>query len=167
MISADSHVIDGAFVWHLGAPGVQSEGIGDELLLGEGGSERLEQVLLGVARWINFSGLLLLAGAVFFVIAIWRRPSGSLADRPADVESSFGTRWRTLVVAAWWTVLVAGLIMFVLQGAVAADLPLSEALSLRLLEGVAGTRFGIVSLVKLALLVAAGGIWFARSPVIP
>ena len=37
VISADSHVIDGAFVWHLGAPGVQSEGIADELLSGERG----------------------------------------------------------------------------------------------------------------------------------
>ncbi|HZK50240.1 MAG TPA: CopD family protein, partial [Actinomycetota bacterium] len=57
--------------------------------------------------------------------------------------------------------LVAGLVLFVLQGAVAADLPLSEALSLRLLEGVAETRFGVVSLPKLALLVAGAGIWFA------
>lgn len=160
VISADSHVIAGAFVFHVGAPGAQSEGIGDELLSGEGGSGRLEQVLLGVARWTNFTGLLLLAGAVFFAIVIWRRPSGSLVERPVDVESAFGTRWRTLVVAAWWTVLAAGLVLFVLQGAVAADLPLSEALSFRLLEGVAGTRFGVVSLLKLTLLIAGAGIWF-------
>ena len=70
VISADAHVIDGAFVFHIGAPGAQSQGIGDELLSGEGGSGRLEQVLLGVARWTNFTGLLLLAGAVFFALAI-------------------------------------------------------------------------------------------------
>lgn len=160
VISADSHVIDGAFVWHLGAPGARSEGIGDELLSGEGGSGRLEQVLLGVARWTNFSGLLVLAGAVFFALAIWRRPTGSLADRPAGLESAFGSRWRRLVGATWGVVLVAGFVLFVLQGAVAADLPLSEALSMRLLQGVAGTRFGVVSLLKLALLVAGAGIWF-------
>jgi len=159
VISADSHVIDGAFVFHIGAPGARSEGIGDELLSGEGGSGRFEQVLLGVARWTNFAGLLLLAGAVFFAIVIWRRPSGSLVERPVDVERAFWTRWRRLVFAAWWTVLAAGLVLFVLQGAVAADLPLSEALSLRLLEGVAGTRFGVVSLLKLALLIAGAGIW--------
>ena len=61
VISADSHVITGAFVWHIGAPGANAEGIGDELLSGEGGSGRLEGVLLGVARWTNFTGLLLLA----------------------------------------------------------------------------------------------------------
>ena len=160
VISADAHVIDGAFVFHIGAPGAQSGGIGDELLTGEGGSGRLEQVLLGASRWANFSGLLLLAGALFFVIAIWRRPSGSLTDRPAEVESAFGARWRTIVTAAWWVVLVAGVAMFLLQGAVAADLPLSQVLSFSLIEGVAGTRFGIVSLVKLALLIAGAGIWF-------
>lgn len=79
------------------------------------------------------------------------------------VESTFGKRWRTLVVAAWWTVLVAGLVLFVLQGAVAADLPLSEALSFRLLEGVTGTRFGVVSLVKLGLLLAGAGLWFVAA----
>lgn len=48
VISSDSHVIDGAFVWHLGAPGVRSEGIEDELLSGEGGSGRAGQVLPGL-----------------------------------------------------------------------------------------------------------------------
>ena len=161
VISADSHVIDGAFVFHIGAPGAQAEGIGDELLSGEGGSGRFESVLLGVARWANFAGLLLLAGAVFFALVIWRRPSGSLADRPVDVETAFAKRWRAVVVTAWWTVVVAGVALFVLQGTVAADLPLSEAFSFRLLEGVAGTRFGIVSLVKLGLLLAAAGFWWA------
>ena len=159
VISADSHVITGAFVWHIGAPGANSEGIGDELLSGEGGSGRLEGALLGGARWLNFIGLLLLAGAVFFALAIWRRPSGSVADRPASVDETFGSRWRTLVVSAWGTVLLAGFALFVLQGAVAADLPLSEALSWRLLEGISGTRFGVVSLLKLVLLVGGAGIW--------
>jgi copper transport protein len=161
VISADAHVIDGAFVFHLGAAGPQSEGIGDDLLSGEGGSGRLEQVLLGFARWANFSGLLLLAGAVFFAVVIWRRPTGSLAERPEDVETAFGARWRTMIAMAWWIVLTAGVVMFLLQGAVAADLPLSQMLSFSLIEGVAGTRFGIVSLAKLALLVAGAGIWFA------
>jgi copper transport protein len=161
VISADAHVVDGAFVFHIGAPGAQSEGIGDELLSGASGSGRLEQVLLGVARWTNFSGLLLLAGAVFFAVVFWRRPSGSLAVRPEEVESAFGARWRSLVVAAWWTVLLAGVALFILQGAVAADLPLSQAFSFNVLEGVAGTRFGIVSLVKLTALVAGAGVWIA------
>jgi copper transport protein len=159
VISADSHVVDGAFVFHVGAPGVHAEGIGDQLLSGEGGSGWLEQGLLGVARGLNFAGLLLLAGAVFFALVIWRR-EGLPDDRPAEVEGSFGSRWRTLVVAAWWTVLVAGLALFVLQGAVAADLALAGALSFNLLEGVAGTRFGIVSLVKFGALLLTAGIWF-------
>ncbi len=161
VISADAHVIEGAFVWHLGAPGAQPEGIGEELLTGEGGGDRLEQTLLGVARWANFSSLLALAGAVFFFVAIWRRPSGSLADRPVAVERAFGARWRVLVVTTWWTVLGAGVALFVLQGAVAADLPLADAFSLRLLQDVAGTRFGIVSLVKLGLLLTGAGFWLA------
>jgi copper transport protein len=158
VISADAHVVDGAFVFHVGAPGTNAEGIGEELLSGEGGSGRLEGVLHGVVRGVNFGGLLLLAGAVFFALVIWRR-EGTPGERPAEVESSFGSRWRTLVIAAWWTVLLAGLALFVLQGAVAADLPLVDALSFNVLESVAGTRFGIVSLVKFAILVLAAGIW--------
>jgi copper transport protein len=49
--------------------------------------------------------------------------------------------------------------LFILQGAVAADLPLSRAFSFSVLEGVAGTRFGIVSLIKLAALIAGAGVW--------
>jgi copper transport protein len=159
VISADSHVVDGAFVFHIGAPGANAGGIADEVLSGEGGSGQLESALHGVARGFNFGGLLLLAGAVFFALVIWRREA-SPGDRPPEVEGVFGYRWRTLVVVAWGTVLFAGLALFVLQGAVAADLSLADALSFNVLESVAGTRFGIVSLVKFITLLGVAGIWF-------
>lgn len=158
-LSADSHPVDGAFVFHIGAPGTQPEGIGEQLLEGGGGSGPVEQTLFGLARAANFAGLLLLAGAIFFALAIWQR-RGSPEQRPPEVERVFGRRWRRVVVASWWTTLVASAAMFVLQGAVAADLPLLEALSPGLLGDVAGTRFGIATGFRLALLVVAAGAWW-------
>ena len=56
------------------------------------------------------------------------------------------------------------MLLYVVHGAIAADLPLSEAVTGDVLAAVAGTRFGVVSLARLGLLMVAAGIWLALRP---
>jgi copper transport protein len=155
IISTDGHPIAEAFVFHVGAPGENPRGIVDEVLAGEGRAGSLESGLAAVGRWLLLVSLLALAGAVVFLALVW----GRLIAPPDGVDAEFAAGWRRVVVAAWATALVSTLLLFVLQGALAADVPLREALSSDVLREVAETRFGVVSLIRLGLLAACVAVW--------
>jgi copper transport protein len=155
IVSADGHPIGEAYVFHVGAPGSNPRGVVDSVLAGEGRAGPLESGLAAAGRWLLFASLLLIAGAAFFLVLVWGR---SLAP-PPGVQSAFVTRWRRVVTAAWIGAVVATVALFVLQGSLAADVPMGDALSGDILVEVAGTRFGILSLVRLGLLIACVAIW--------
>lgn len=160
VVSADGHPIHEAFVFHVGAPGARPEGIATELLAGAGGAGRLEGALAGVARWLTFASLLALVGAVGFVLLVW--PRQPLTNDTATAR--FGRRWRRIVVAALVGVAVGTAAAYLLQGAVAGDMSLSDAMDLDVLREVGTTRFGRVALARLALVLLLGGfVWWQRA----
>lgn len=160
VVSADGHPIEEAFVFHVGAPGENPLGIADQILAGQSGAGPLEGVLFGVARWLNFAALLVLAGTAVFLVVVWLHRRRASPARPSEVEARFLRRWRRVAVWSWIAVLFATVALYVLQGAAAADVPLGEALSGEVIVGLASTRFGIVSLIKLGLLLALAAVWF-------
>jgi len=161
--SADSHVIQEAFVFHVGKPGARPEGIAAQLLAGEAGAGRLEGLLLGITRWVNFGALLILGGAVVFLAWAWAGSSPALANRSSEVETAFYRRWRTLVLGSWFAAVIVTIVAFVLQGAVAGDMRLGEAMSPDVLTTVAGTKFGRVSVFKFAVLLVLAGLWLTAA----
>jgi copper transport protein len=161
--SADSHVIQEAFVFHVGEPGARPEGIAAKILAGEAGAGRLEGLLFGITRGVNFAALLALGGAVSFLAWAWGASNSTLAHRSPEVEADFFRRWRILTRASWFTALIATIAAFVLQGAVAGDMPLGEALSPDVLVDVVGTRFGRVSVFKFAVLLVLAGLWITAA----
>lgn len=163
VVSADSHAIEEAFVFHVGAPGERSEGIGAEIIGGEGGGERSIAFLFGVVRWLMFLALIVLVGAAIFWAVVWRRPS----IRPAAVESSFARRFRRLVITAWATLVVASVLSVVFQGAIAGGLPLWEAARPSVLVEVMDTRYGVVAIVKIVALAMLAGMWVLRERLDP
>jgi copper transport protein len=115
------------------------------------GAGALPAVLLGATRWVLFASLLVLAGLGAFALAIWR-PAGSTA-RPPEMDQAFERRWGRLIRWAWTGAVVASVASLPFQGAVAADVRLGEAFSGEVLGAVLATRFGLVTLGRLALLV--------------
>ena len=157
VVSADGHPIEEAFVFHVGAPGENPQGIAAEVLGGGTGAGTLEGALAGVARWLNFASLLVLGGAATFLLLVWRRA----ATPPSDVESRFMDRWKRITRIGWIAALVATVAAYILQIPIAADVPLTQAFSGDLLGRMARTRFGAVSLVRIGLLVALAALWAA------
>jgi copper transport protein len=155
IVSADGHPIGEAFVFHVGAPGENPRGIVDQVLAGEGRAGPLESGLAAGGRWLSLVSLLLLGGAALFLVLVW----GRVLSPSDQVRTRFARRWRRVAALAWVTAVISTLILYVLQGALAADLPLSQALSFDVLGEVAETRFGIVSLIRLGLLAACAAIW--------
>ncbi|HVF76059.1 MAG TPA: copper resistance protein CopC [Acidimicrobiales bacterium] len=134
VVSSDGHPIEEAFVFHVGAPGARPQGIADTL--GDVPHRGPIGVAAGVVRWSTFAALLMLGGAVAFGLVVGPVGRGGV------------------LVVAWVVALVATAAAFVLHGAVAGELSFAEALSPDVLGDVAGTRFGRVAGLRLALLLA-------------
>jgi copper transport protein len=156
VVSADSHPVRGAFVWHVGAPGARPEGIADEVLR----TGTLEATLFGVTRWLAFGGLLLLAGSWWFAFFLWR-PRRSLSATFGDADEVFRRRLWTIVATAWVVVAITTLAGILLQTATAAGVSLAEATEPNALGEVLRTRYGRAGLLRLGLLVVAVLVWIA------
>jgi copper transport protein len=158
VVSADGHPVEAAFVFHVEEPGERPQGIGETLLSGDGGSGPLEQVLYGLARWALFGGILILVGAFAFIPLVWLRSPAS-ADLDDGVQQRFMGRWRFLVVAAWWLTVLATILGFILQGAVAADVSVLKAMTPSVPGELLETRYGMVAAFRLGILMTLGGMW--------
>jgi copper transport protein len=164
VVSADGHPISEAFVFHVGAPGAHPEGIASQVLNSDTSTGATGVVFSGV-RWLNFLALLILAGGIAFRALVWDRTS---EPRSQEVERTFSRRLGRLLVIAWCVLVFTTLAGLILQGAVAGGLTLGRAATPDVLRQVLDTRFGIVSLVKLGLLVVAAMLWRSKGrPALP
>lgn len=149
VVSADSHPIRGALTFRIGpAPADDdSSALMQRLLASEGGSSTVGGVF-AVARLAAFAALVVLVGAVVFLLGLW--PEGR-ADRRA----------RRLIWAAWGVLAVSTAAAIGLQGAYAAGLSLGDAVRPSVISGVLDTRFGQVYAVRLVLLALAAPVLMA------
>ena len=146
VVSADSHPVHGAFVFHDKAPGVKPGGIAASLNLEP---PRSVTVGLDVARFLDFALLLLLAGGAGALL--W-----ALASAPGPVRRRLGT---VLVGAAAGLAIVA-LAGIVLEGGVAGGFSLGEPLRWSVFHGVLETRFGKVWLAQAIAAAVSAGLAF-------
>jgi copper transport protein len=178
IIAADGHPRAGKFGFRLNAPVVASPSA-SPTGEGMGGTEeehgaapaqeedpqhaieeatRPAEILLGVTRFFLFGGLLLLAGVFLFFAAVWLRPKGSFGQRPPQIEEVFARRTNTILRTAWRTAFVATLVSLPLQASVAAGVGLGEISGTTVWETL-GTRFGLVAILRLGLLVGLALAW--------
>ncbi|HUR78867.1 MAG TPA: copper resistance protein CopC [Acidimicrobiales bacterium] len=142
VVSADSHPSQGAFSFVVGdaAPASAGEVAG---LLGQRSGSSVVGVSYGVSRTVAFAGLLVLLGAVAFVVLVW---PGARRD----------PRFRRVVVIALGLFTIATVTNLVLQTGYAAGLSVGDAVTFDAISDAGGTRFGRVYEVRLGLLVVAG-----------
>ena len=157
--SADGHPIDGAFVFHVNAPGAQPQGVAGQV------TTRPSTAVVratDVGRFLNLALLITLIGAIAVNLAIFSGRDAEVARRMWYVVAGLG--FGLSIVAAATVVLHAAAI---------AGAGLGEATSGTTLSAVLGTRFGQVRLAQLVLaeVIAiaavwapspAGGAWFTR-----
>ena len=143
VVSADSHPIAGAFVFHVKAPGAHPEGIASEVL--GSGTPRHVDVLFDAARFLDFALLLLAVGGTLS-LAFVLRDAGALRRRLAGALAVV-----SVGLAA------AAAVGIVLQGAKAGGFGVAEAVHWDVVSAVLDTRFGRVWLGQAlaALLLAA------------
>jgi copper transport protein len=138
VVSADSHPVSGSFSFAVGLPGPIATDITDS-------SGLTVPVMLGVARFAGLAGVLLLTGAIVFLIVCW--PAGWRRNRA-----------RRLV----WDVLIAGgvgsAIELVVQAVYDVGGTMSSVFNVAPLQALLGTRFGHAHVIRLVALLAAAGL---------
>ncbi len=138
VISADSHPVEGAYVFSVGAAG--STKVNEATINVK--SSAAVGILYGALRWLGYLGYALLFGGFAFLALCW--PSGA-GDR----------RSFRLLAIGWTASLAAAIGVLVVQGAYAGELPLGSALDTSVLSGTLGTRFGQAVVARLLLLALA------------
>lgn len=149
VVSDDGHPVHGAFTFQVGdvATG-DTAALARRLLAADGGSSTVGG-LYAVVRFAVFASLILLVGAAAFCLVAW--PEGLGVGRV-----------RRLLWSAWGVAVAATVVSIGVEGAYVGALPLADALDPDVASSVLDTRFGKVALLRLALLVAAGGFLLAQ-----
>lgn len=153
VLSADSHPLQGAFTFQVGAAapaGGAMKELARRLLAAEGESASVG-ALLAVARALLLGALLVLAGAAGFFLLV-------------DCDSATSTDGRRIVWVAWIAAVAGTIATLLLQGPYVAGLALADALRPSIVTGTLGTRYGAFALARLALLVAFAAVMGRRRP---
>jgi copper transport protein len=140
VISADSDPINGAWVFHVEAPGPQPSGVAAQVL--EDTPFVVSAFYLG-GRFLDFTLLLFCVGGVAALVLALRNASASVRRRLLGV-----------LAAAAAALTVVALIGLGLQGAAAGGGGLSEGFRWDSVSSVADTRFGHFSLLRAGLAAA-------------
>jgi copper transport protein len=140
VISADSDPIDGAFTFHVGAPGPQPEGVAAQVL--EDTPFVVSAVYTG-GRFLDYALMLLCVGGVASLVIVLTTASGEVRQRVQ--------RPLAVVALALAAVALAGLVF---QAAAAGDMPLREAATWSAVSEVMETKFGRFSLARAVLALA-------------
>jgi copper transport protein len=143
VVSADSHPVSGAFIFHVGHPSANAGGVAAQVL--GGGTPRSVDVLFTIFRFFDFALILLVIG-------------GAVALAYPLESAGSSLRSRLLVVLAVWAGLLAlvALVGIVLQGAKGGGFGLSEAVTWTSFRSVLDTRFGKVWLLQAGLAAGVG-----------
>ena len=141
VISADTHPVEGAFTFQVGATATvkNANGLAARLLSNQKGSTAVGAVY-AVDRAAVFGALALLIGSVVFLAAVF--PRGRSIRRA-----------RVIVWAGWISVAVTTVLGIGLEGLYASALPLTKFFDPSVWSDTLDTRYGRVALLRLALLV--------------
>jgi copper transport protein len=145
VISADSHPVAGAFVFHVKAADPSGS---CTQVFGEG-TPGAVNALFKFARALDFALILLVVGGATALALVLRSAATELRAR----------LYRILAGLAVGLV-IAGILCIVLQGAVAGGFGLSEAFRWNTVDSVLQTRFGKAFLVQLAFAAVAAPVAF-------
>jgi copper transport protein len=134
IVSVDSHIVSGGFVFSVGRPGVAGATV--EELLGASGTGKVTSTAFAAARALQYGAIAVGAGTWLFLALVWG-PAGA-------ASAAFDARARRLLLGAAAVGAASALAGVALEAAQAAGVSGWSALRPSILREVLGTRFGTV-----------------------
>ncbi len=164
VISADSHPVTGGFVFTVGRGGTPAESL--DQLIEAGGAGRATEVGFGIVRALSYLALALAAGAVVFVLAVWRPALAATAssDDRERARAAFVRRTRLILMGSAALGAAMSALGLVFQGAIAAGTSFWSAFDPGVVEDVLDTRFGTVWGLRLGAWTVVGALVAVRAP---
>ncbi len=154
VVSADTHVVTGGFVFSIGAAGAAPGATVGQLLAGQR-TGTVTSTTFAAARAVQYGAIGIAAGGLLFLFAVWLPALLAVAGAGgawAGASRAFAGRLRLLLVIVATAGLLSALAGLVLEGAEAAGVPFGSAIDRTIIGDVLDTRFGVVWL-------AAAGAW--------
>jgi copper transport protein len=158
VVSADSHIVSGGFVFSIGKAGAAPGETVGQLLAGSKPG-KVTEVAMGAARALEYGAIGVGFGALLFLLAIWLPVLRDLAGGGRAWQAAsqgLVRRIRALILAAALVGAVAALAGVVLEAAQAAGVSGWEALKPHVLREVLGTKFGMTWTVAAGAWIVAG-----------
>ena len=151
VLSADGHPIDGAFVFHIGAPGANPAGVASQV---GGRSSTLVKRAADVVRFFDIALVVLLVGEIAALLLIFR-------DADRDVERRL---WHVVAGVGFGLSIAAGATI-VLEAAIVTGVGVGGATKGGVLSAVLSTRFGHMRLAQVigAEVIAIAAVWAATA----
>ena len=145
VVSADTHVVTGGFVFSIGARSAGAGATVGQLLAGQK-TGRVTEWAFNLARGVQYGAIGIAAGLLAFLLLVWmpvlRRLGGGTAEWEA-AAAAFTARLRLGVLVAAPAGLLSALLGIGLQSAESAGVPLWKITG-SVISDVLGTRFGTV-----------------------
>ena len=142
VVSADSHPVSGAFVFHIGKPGAGASGVVGQVLDEQAGSRTVDRAFW-VVRFLSLMLILLSVGGAAALAFVLTREKAAVRRPP----------WLVLGIAGFALAFLS-LTGIGLQAAQASGLGLEAAFRLSLIGDVLDTRFGQAWLLRAVLALA-------------
>ena len=145
VVSADSHVVSGGFVFSVVRTG-QSPRQSVAQLAGSSAVDTSVDATLGVARAIQFLAIAIAVGAVVFLLAVWRPEMAAARHRrqPETLDAAFRIRTAKLFMAVASAGIAASLFGIVAQGALADGVSVFGGTRPSVFSATIETRFGVI-----------------------
>lgn len=143
VLSADTHTVFGATTFSVGT--VSGSGAGAAAAAEQATGGATAEYLLGVSRFVFYTGLMLLIGALMFLLVLW--PAGRTL-RPV----------RRLLWISWGLTTLGTTGGLLMQGPYSQGLGLYYTFDPELIRLVLPTRYGVTSVVRLVLLAGTAAI---------
>ena len=134
VVSADSHPVQGAFAFQIGTRGIDLADLGEEILASSNAPAPV-RLMMGLARWLSFLGVMVLVGALL------------LSTRVVGFS-----RIGKIIFASWMVALVGSALVLLLQAPYALGQEMSVSEIFSAVDDVLQTRLGTWLVVRGAIL---------------
>ena len=146
VVSADTHIVTGGFVFSIGARSPQGAATLTHLLAGQR-SGPVSDTAFAAARGVQYAAIGVAAGLFAFLLLIWPAAlerAGPTPDAWRTASTRYLERVQTVLEGCCVAGMVSALVGIVLQGAEARGIDFWHAVGTTAVRSVLPTRFGIV-----------------------
>jgi len=169
VISADTHIVYGGFVFSIGHPGAAPT-VTVAGLIGRNKSGKVTEVAFGVVRGLDYLSIALMLGSLAFLIVAWLPGFAAVSGPESEWRTAaamFAKRIRWILIVAVVLGVVVSVLGILLQGASAAGVSLWASLKSTVLENTLESRFGKVWGLRALDWLALGGLLAAAMVLAP